>query len=166
MTFCVYRCTQYCLHTQYMLLTMLMTCCAYNTITMMVLFTLPNVFIWLNAVSTSQHSTTLPTFCMSQHDKLWFYRQFWHHQMSQCSDRIILITFKQQVLTLSNPTSDLVQQYDFPVLLQCRKTSYTIFVASVHPLSEPVRRFSSCSMDFSQQIAQVVLFLFLYVFLF
>jgi hypothetical protein len=39
-------------------------------------------------------------------------------------------------------------------------------VAFVRPLSEPVRRFSSCSADFSQQIAQVALFLFLYVFLF
>jgi hypothetical protein len=69
-------------------------------------------------------------------------------------------------LTLSDPTSDLVWQYDFPVLLRCRKTSDMVFVAFVRPLSEPVRRFSSCSMDFSQQIAQVVLFLFLYVFLF
>jgi len=35
-----------------------------------------------------------------------------------------------------------------------------IFVAPA-PLSEPVWRFSSCIMDFGQQIAQVVLFLFL-----
>ena len=35
-----------------------------------------------------------------------------------------------------------------------------IFVAPA-PLSEPVRCFSSCSTDFGQQIAQVVLFLFL-----
>jgi hypothetical protein len=34
-------------------------------------------------------------------------------------------------------------------------------VCSPAPLSEPVRRFSSCSTDFSQRIAQVVLFLFL-----
>jgi hypothetical protein len=40
------------------------------------------------------------------------------------------------------------------------------FVAFVRPLSEPVRRFSLCSTDFSQQRAQVVLFLFLHVFLF
>jgi hypothetical protein len=40
------------------------------------------------------------------------------------------------------------------------------FVAFVRPLSEPVRRFSSCSTDFSQQIAQVVLFPFLHVFSF
>jgi hypothetical protein len=60
------------------------------------------------------------------------------------------------ILNLSDPTSDLVRQYDFPVLLRCRKTSDTVFVAFVRPLSEPVRRFSSCSMDFSQQIAQVV----------
>jgi hypothetical protein len=70
------------------------------------------------------------------------------------------------ILTLSDPTSDLVRQYDFPVLLRCRKTSDTIFVTFVRPLSEPVRRFSSCNTDFSQQTAQVVLFLFLYVFLF
>ena len=68
--------------------------------------------------------------------------------------------------TLSDPTSDLVRQYEFPVPLRCRKTSDTVFVVFVRPLSEPVRRFSSCSRDFSQQIAQVVLFLFLYVFLF
>jgi len=35
-----------------------------------------------------------------------------------------------------------------------------VFVAPA-PLSEPVRRFSSYSMDFGQQTAQVVLFLFL-----
>jgi hypothetical protein len=49
-------------------------------------------------------------------------------------------------LTLSDPTSNLVRQY--------------------RSLSEPVRRFSSCSTGFSQQIAQVVLFLILYDFLF
>jgi hypothetical protein len=42
----------------------------------------------------------------------------------------------------------------------------TVFVAFVRPLSEPDRRFSSCSTGFSQQTAQVVLFLFLNVFLF
>jgi hypothetical protein len=67
------------------------------------------------------------------------------------------------VLTLSDPTSNLVRQDDFSVSLLCRKTSDTAFVS---PLSEPVRRFSSCSTEFSQQITQVVLFLFLYVFLF
>jgi len=61
---------------------------------------------------------------------------------------------------------DLIQQYDFPVPLQCRKTPNMVFIAFVRPLSEPVQRFSSCSTDFSQQRAQVVLFLFLYVFLF
>jgi hypothetical protein len=76
------------------------------------------------------------------------------------------IMLEWYTLALSDPTSDLVRQYDFPVPLRCRKTSDTIFVAFVCPLSEPVRRCSSCSTDFSQQIAQVVLFLFLYVFLF
>jgi hypothetical protein len=66
-------------------------------------------------------------------------------------------------LTLSDPTSNLVQQYDFPVPFRCRKMTDTAFVAFVRPLSEPVRCFSSCSTDFSQQIAQVVLFLFLHV---
>jgi hypothetical protein len=69
-------------------------------------------------------------------------------------------------LTLSDPTSDFVRQYDFRVPLRCRMTSDTVFVAFVRPLSGPVRRFSSCSTDFSQQIAQVVLFMFLHVFLF
>jgi hypothetical protein len=69
-------------------------------------------------------------------------------------------------LNLSDRTSDLVRQYDFPVPLRCRKTSDAVFVAFVRPLSEPVRRFSSCSTDFSQQIAQVVLLLILHVFLF
>jgi hypothetical protein len=69
-------------------------------------------------------------------------------------------------LTISDLMSNLVRQYDFPVPLRCRKTSDTGFVAFVCPLSEPVQRFSSCSTDFSQQIAQVVLFLFLYVYLF
>jgi hypothetical protein len=75
-------------------------------------------------------------------------------------------TLAQNYLTLFDPTSNLVLQYDFPVPLRYRKTSDTVFVAFVCPLSEPVRRFSSCSTDFSQQIAQVVLFLFLHVFLF
>jgi hypothetical protein len=69
-------------------------------------------------------------------------------------------------LTLSDPTSDLVRQYDFPVPLQCQKMSDTVSVAFVCLLSEPVQRFSSCSTDFSQQTAQAVLFLFLYVLLF
>jgi hypothetical protein len=42
------------------------------------------------------------------------------------------------LLTFSDPTSDLGRQYDFPVLLRCRKTSETVFVAFVRPLSEPV----------------------------
>jgi hypothetical protein len=75
-------------------------------------------------------------------------------------------TMEILLLTLSDPTSNLVRQYDFPVPLRCRKTSDTVFVTFVRPLSEPVRRFSSCSTDFNQQIAQLVLFLFLYVFLF
>jgi hypothetical protein len=70
------------------------------------------------------------------------------------------------LLSLSDPTSDLVRQYDFPVLPRCRKTSDTVFVAFVRLLSEPVRLFFSCGTDFSQQTAQVVLFLFLHVFLF
>jgi hypothetical protein len=57
----------------------------------------------------------------------------------------------------------LVRQYDFSVLFRYRKTSDTVFVRLVRTLSEPARRFSSCSIDFSQQIAQVVLFLFLNV---
>jgi hypothetical protein len=68
--------------------------------------------------------------------------------------------------TLFDPTSDLVRQYDFPVLLRCRKTSDMVFVAFLRPLSEPVWRFSSCSTDFSKQIVQVVLFLYLHDFLF
>jgi hypothetical protein len=74
--------------------------------------------------------------------------------------------FDNSDLTLFDLTSDLVRQYNFPVLLRCQKTSDTVFVAFVYPLSEPVRRFSLCSKDFSQQIAQIVLFLFLHVFLF
>jgi hypothetical protein len=42
--------------------------------------------------------------------------------------------------------------------------SDTVFFFFFRPPSEPVRRFSSCSTDFSQQIAQVVLFLCLHVF--
>jgi len=73
---------------------------------------------------------------------------------------------RQIVSSLSDPTSDLVRQYDFSVPLRCRKTSDTVFVAFVRLLSKPVRCFFSCSRDFSQQITQVVLFLFLCVFLF
>jgi hypothetical protein len=69
-------------------------------------------------------------------------------------------------LTLSDPTSNLVRQYDFPIRLRCRKMSDTDFVAFVRPVSEPVRRLSSCSTDFKQKITQVVLFMFLCVFLF
>jgi hypothetical protein len=65
------------------------------------------------------------------------------------------------LLTLSGPTSNLVRQYDFTVPLRCRKTSDTVFVAFVRPLSEPVRRFSSCSTDFSQHSAGCTLSVFL-----
>jgi hypothetical protein len=44
-------------------------------------------------------------------------------------------------LTLSDPTSKLVRQYDFPVPPRCRKTSDTVFVAFVRPLSETARAF-------------------------
>jgi hypothetical protein len=69
-------------------------------------------------------------------------------------------------LTLSDPTSNLVRQYDFPVPIQCRKTSDTVFVAFVRPLSETVRRLFSFSTEFSQHLSQVVLFMFLHVFSF
>jgi hypothetical protein len=83
-----------------------------------------------------------------------------------CKHFNLLILLNFIILTLSDHTSDLVRQYDFPVPIRCRKTSDTVFVAFVRPLSEPVRRISSCSTDFSKQIAQVVLFLFPHVFLF
>ena len=38
------------------------------------------------------------------------------------------------ILTLSDPTSDLVRHYDFPLLLRCRVTSDTFLVAFVRPL--------------------------------
>ena len=65
-------------------------------------------------------------------------------------------------LTLSDPMSGLIQYYDFPLPLRCRVTSDTFFcyVCAPAPLPEPVRRFSSCSMDFSQQLAQVTTLLF------
>jgi hypothetical protein len=69
-------------------------------------------------------------------------------------------------LTHSDPTSNLVRQYNFHVPLRYRKSSDMVFVVFIRLLSEPVRRFSSCSTDFSQQIAQDALFLFLYVFIF
>jgi hypothetical protein len=66
------------------------------------------------------------------------------------------------MLTLSDPTSDLVRHCDFPLPLRCRVTSDTFLccVCAPAPLSEPVRHFPSCTTDFSQQVAQVVLFLF------
>jgi hypothetical protein len=90
----------------------------------------------------------------------------WHMECIELEDKNSLAHGMHRALTLSDPMSNLVRQYDFPVPLRCQKTSDTVFVAFVHPLLEPVRRFSSCSTDFSQQISQVVLFLFLYVFLF
>jgi hypothetical protein len=36
-------------------------------------------------------------------------------------------------LTLSDPTSDLVRQYDFRLLLRCRKTSDTVFCCVCSP---------------------------------
>jgi hypothetical protein len=69
-------------------------------------------------------------------------------------------------LTLSDPTSELVRHNNFLVLLRRRKTSDTCFVAFLRPLSEPVRRFASCSTDFTRKIAQVVLFLFVHVYFF
>ena len=91
----------------------------------------------------------------------------WYMSMNFVSGGLIHTAFSTKCraahLTLSDPTSDLVRRYDFPLPLRCRVTSDTFFccVCAPAPLSEPVRRFSSCSTDFSQQIAQVVLFLFL-----
>ena len=59
-------------------------------------------------------------------------------ELSSCSllwshlDVSLLISI--QILTLSDPTSDLVRHYDFPILLRCRVTSDTFFFAFVRPL--------------------------------
>jgi hypothetical protein len=65
-------------------------------------------------------------------------------------------------LTLSDPVSDLVQHtiFLFRSDVRRRPTRYFCYICSPAPLSEPVRHFSWRSSDFSQQIAQVVLFLF------
>jgi hypothetical protein len=86
------------------------------------------------------------------------------HWFSVAPSRMFWLQGPTDFLTLSDPTSNLVRQYDFPVPLQCRKTSDMVFVTFFRPLSEPVRRFSSCSMDFSHLIAQVVLFLHVFLF--
>ena len=85
------------------------------------------------------------------------------HLALYTSPAFLFLQLVSQVLTVSDPTSDLVRYYDFPLPLQCQVTSDTFFccVCVPSPLSETVRRFSSCSTDFSQQIVQVVLFLFL-----
>jgi hypothetical protein len=44
-----------------------------------------------------------------------------------------LICHQSIALNLSDPTSNLVRQHDFPVPLRCRKTSDTVFVAFVPP---------------------------------
>jgi hypothetical protein len=64
---------------------------------------------------------------------------------------ILSLLLESASLTLSDPTLNLIRHYDFPVPLRCQKTSDTIFVAFVRSLSEPVRRFSSCSTDFSRR---------------
>ena len=67
-----------------------------------------------------------------------------------------------QKLILSDPRSDLAREYDFPVPLRCRKTSDTVFVVFARStVGACPALFSSRSTDFSQQIAQAVLFLFL-----
>jgi hypothetical protein len=58
-------------------------------------------------------------------------------------------------LTLSDPTSDLVRNW-FSCSAPMSEDVRHVFVCALAPLSEPARRFSSCT-DFSQQIAQVVL---------
>jgi hypothetical protein len=90
------------------------------------------------------------------------------HNIQSYSYFLIWINYRTSwttswTLTLSDPMSDLVQHYDFPVPLRCCKMSDTLFccVFSPAPLSEPVQHFSYCSTVFSQQIAPVVLFLFL-----
>jgi hypothetical protein len=55
--------------------------------------------------------------------------------------RILVLTYGVKTLAPFDPTSNLVRQYNFPVPLRCRKTSDTVFVAFVRPLSESVRRF-------------------------
>jgi hypothetical protein len=127
--------------------------------------------LWVSELSRavggySSHVATLATLASLRLVSCWS-PSLWDGRVAEncrCCEEWSLSSW--QLLILSDPTSGLVRQYDFPVLLLCRKTSDTVFVAFVLPLSEPVRRFSSRSTDFGQQIAQVVLFLFLHVFLF
>jgi hypothetical protein len=82
----------------------------------------------------------------------------------ECIQRIYVWHESQTgTLTLSDPTSNLIRQNDFSYSAPMSEDVRHVFCC-VRPLSEPVRRFSSCT-EFSQQIAQAVLFLFLHVFL-
>jgi hypothetical protein len=79
-TCCVYSCTQYGLHTQYMLLTHAdnLLCLQQNHYDLF-LFILPRFSFGSPQslpANTAQHPTTLPIFCMPLHERLWFYTQF------------------------------------------------------------------------------------------
>jgi hypothetical protein len=123
----------------------------------------------LGALKAKIYLTTYMIFCPLVYFFCFYLCKIQHTQLVARIHLVIMMFVKLcagKILTLSDPTSDLVLQYDFPVLHRCRKTSDTVSVAFVLPLSEPVRRFFSCSTGFSQQIAQAVLFPFLHVFLF
>ena len=79
-TCCAYSCTQYGLHTQYMLLSCTdgLLCLQQNHYGLF-LFILPRFSFGSPQsvpANTAQHPTTLPIFCMSVHERLWFYTQF------------------------------------------------------------------------------------------
>jgi hypothetical protein len=149
----------------------------------MILYTInccrpPIVICILWALADIGHFQFTSIWCENDENTVnWAAQEITHKEKrSSCRFKIALLSVQTALwilsnlfytlLTLSDPTSDLILQYDFPVLLWRRKTSDTVFVEFVRHLSESVRRFSSCSTDFSQQMAQIVLFLFLHVFLF
>jgi hypothetical protein len=87
---------------------------------------------------------------ISDISRFWLFSIFWWEMNTELTPWSRTVPEK---LTLPDHTSDFIRLCDCWVLLQCRKMSDTVFVAFVRPLSEPIRSFSSCSTDHSQQIA-------------
>jgi len=92
------------------------------------------VGVWcaMSAIIPQIPTTTLDTPChhFLLPDQLLKYKAFPARQCSTSQQK----PFPALALTLSDPTSDLVQHYDFPLPLRCQVTSDTFFVAFVHPL--------------------------------
>jgi hypothetical protein len=94
-----------------------------------------NLTMLLKRCCTSINTGLCDLIAREDEESVGVYRQISHVKHTE---QLIELNYNTDRLTLSDPTSNLVRQYDFSVRLRCRKTSDTVFVAFVRPLSAPV----------------------------